>query len=148
MTGVAEPTTQAVLYYSAGIADVVPIGTELIMDIGGCDTRAVTDPAELTTWATLLAEKTGMQTYGDAIIAEFGEGNLHGPTVIQMITTSDLRIHAFPRHDGACLNFFSCGPYDPEQALAFTVDFFGAKTYSAYVLPRVIPRTTPERTTP
>ncbi len=140
MTGL-EPGTEAVLHYSVGDhTNSWEIGVETIMDLGGCDRRSVTDPTELTAWAIQLTEKTGMETYGDPIVKEFGVGDLHGATVIQLITTSDVRIHAFPRYGGASLNFYSCGHYIAEDVIAFTAEFFGAQALTAWVITRAIPR--------
>lgn len=119
---------------------IVGFGMELLLDLADCDPIVINSPQELTSWALLLAEHIGMQTYGEPIVNHFGEGELAGWSVIQPITTSDIKVHAVDVDNTAHVNVFSCKSFDPAAATAFTVDFFRAARHTATVVQRCAPK--------
>lgn len=116
-------------------------GTELIIDLGGCDPLVVRHADALACWATMLAERIGMQCHGDPIIQQFGEGSLYGCTVIQLITTSNITVHGVDADNSAFINIFSCRPFDTADAATWTIDFFKARAATTTVLHRRVPTT-------
>lgn len=129
-------------------ATVEPVGrllsTELLLDLGGCD-PAVLNPAALVDYTTQLIKLLKMKAYGKPIVnVEFGEGELRGWTLIlvtQLITTSNITIHAWPEARGVSININSCGPYDPHAATEFTRTYFDVEPgmINATVVPRRVP---------
>jgi S-adenosylmethionine/arginine decarboxylase-like enzyme len=115
-------------------------GMELALDLAGCDPEVLDSAAKLTEYVRKLIEKIGMTAYGDPIAANFGEGDLAGWTVIQLITTSNINLHASPADRSAHINVFSCKAFDPATATAFTLEFFGAAAYTRHLLDRTAPQ--------
>lgn len=118
---------------------VTGFGMELQLDLAGCDLTALDSQDELITFVTLLAERIGMTTYGDPLAVRFGEGNLAGWTVVQLITTSNINLHAVPANKTLFLNVFSCRRFNPPEATEFAVEFFRATNHKATVVDRTAP---------
>lgn len=115
-------------------------GMELLLDLAGCNPDVITSAALLKAWTATLADAIGMTAWGEPIAAHFGEGDLYGWTVIQLITTSNISVHAVDGTNDAHINIFSCRAFDPDAATALTVDFFGATAHDARVIQRRAPR--------
>jgi S-adenosylmethionine/arginine decarboxylase-like enzyme len=148
MTGVASPDTAGRTAAPDPGRGLHGFGMELALDLADCDPQVINSPDELCAWATLLCEHIGMTAYGDPIVHHFGEDQLAGWSIIQPITTSDLKVHAVDADNTAFVNVFSCKAFDPEAAAAFTVDFFRARRHTATVLQRRAPQAPPERPNP
>jgi S-adenosylmethionine/arginine decarboxylase-like enzyme len=148
MTGVVSPGTAGRTAAPAPGSGLAAFGMELVLDLADCDPRVINSPDELCIWAALLCERIGMTAHGDPIVNHFGEAHLAGWSIIQPITTSDLKVHAVDADNTAFVNVFSCKPFDPETATAFTVDFFGARDHTATVVHRRAPQAPPERPNP
>lgn len=133
---ITEPTPAATPALPDG---EVFFGTELQLDLGNCDPAIIRIPGELVSWAQLLAEKIEMKWYGRPIEQHFGNEHVRGWTVIQLIETSNISVHANDDNLSAFVNVFSCRPFDTEQATEFTVSFFGARAYRATVAHRTVP---------
>jgi S-adenosylmethionine decarboxylase len=116
-------------------------GKSLLVNLAGCDPEILDSSDDLITFVGLLAERIGMTTYGDPTVAEFGEGNLHGKTVLQLITTSHFAVHANPSDLTLYLDVFSCKNFDQDAAAAFAADFFRATNYTADTIERTAPTT-------
>lgn len=120
----------------------VDFGTELLLDLGGCDTRVIRDSRELVTIVQLCAEKIGMAMHGQPLVQHFGQSEVAGWTVVQLITTSNINVHAVDGDNSAFVNVFSCRPFDTDLAAAFLVDCFGAAAHTATVVTRRVPTRT------
>ncbi|GLY99846.1 S-adenosylmethionine decarboxylase [Actinoplanes sp. NBRC 103695] len=114
-------------------------GMELLLDLSGCNPDVITSAALLKAWTVTLADAIGMTRWGEPTIAHFGEGDLYGWTVIQLITTSNINVHAVEGSNDAYINVFSCRGFDPDAATALTVEFFGATAHHARVIQRRSP---------
>lgn len=135
MTPIA-PTPDAL---SAG-RDLPGFGMELLLDLAGCNPDVINSAALLKAWAVTLADAIGMTVWGEPTVAHFGEGDLYGWTVIQLITTSNINVHAVEGTNDAHINVFSCRAFDPAAATAFTVEFFAAAVHTSHVVQRRAPR--------
>lgn len=104
----------------------------LVMNLGGCDRRVLRDRGELLNYTDLLVEKIDMRTHGKPVLERFGEGDLGGETVIRMITTSNIVVHAYEFREAARVVLDSCKAYSIADVLAFTRQAFGTErlTYS------------------
>ncbi len=135
-------TAPADLTYPQAPPGVFPFGAELRIELGDCDPAIINDPIRLSDYVRQLIKLIGMEAYGDPILLNFGKESLHGWTLIQPITTSNINIHGVPDGQGAVFNIISCGPFAPAAALEFTLGFFGTDTYTYDVTRRDIPRRT------
>ncbi len=114
-------------------------GIELVLNLAGCDPAIINDPAAIQAWALELCERINMIAHGEPFVHHFGEGNLAGWSVIQPITTSDIKVHAVDVDRSAFINVFSCRAFDTEEATRFTVARFAARAYEVTVLQRRAP---------
>lgn len=116
-----------------------PFGMELAINLAGCNPDIINSPDRLVDYVTSLAAHIGMTTYGPAQVEYFGEGDLAGWTVIQLITTSNINLHAVDTNNTCYINVFSCRPFDAETAATFTADYFDAGAYTTDLLERRAP---------
>lgn len=109
-------------------------GWHLILDLGGCDPAKLEDPERLRKWITTLVPSIGMKAHGDPLIEYFGEGDLAGYTVMQLIKTSSITAHCEPyppAHEqlvpGGRLHadVFSCKDFDPIRVVTHTIRHLG-----------------------
>ena len=104
-------------------------GTELILDLHGCDARTMRSRAKLDAFARSLCRRIKMKRYGEPILEHFGHKDpiTSGYSLVQLIETSSITGH-FSEHTGSIyLNIFSCKPFDPADAAAFCTKYFGAQ---------------------
>jgi S-adenosylmethionine/arginine decarboxylase-like enzyme len=114
-------------------------GRELTIDLAGCDPAMIRDQTALAEWARHLVDEIGMTPYGQPIIQTFGDGALYGHTVIQLITTSSIMVHAVHETLTAYVNVFSCRDFDVASAVNFTVRAFGARAHTLHDQLRAAP---------
>jgi S-adenosylmethionine/arginine decarboxylase-like enzyme len=118
-------------------------GTELLLDMGGCDLAIITVPSRLAAYIQQLIKLIDMKAHGKPIFTEeFGEDDLVGWTVIQPIKTSNITVHAWPDAAGVLINIHSCRPFDTVAATEFTRKYFGVEPdmITANVVTRRVPR--------
>jgi S-adenosylmethionine/arginine decarboxylase-like enzyme len=120
-------------------ADPTWWGTHLVLNLGQCDPHVIRDPQEIVNIVDLLIEQLGMHTVGAPIVKHCGEGTRVGWTVVRIITTSNIVVHANDDDRSAFIDVFSCRPYDPAAAASFLIDAFGATHHTSSVLHRHIP---------
>jgi S-adenosylmethionine decarboxylase len=114
-------------------------GKTLLFALSGCDPAILASRNDLIRFVSLLAKRIGMTTYGDALAELFGEGDLVGETVVQLITTSHMAMHARPSDNTLFFDLTSCKDFDAEDAVAFAKKFFRASNSSLTVVPRTAP---------
>jgi S-adenosylmethionine/arginine decarboxylase-like enzyme len=114
-------------------------GTHLTVDLGGCDPAVTGDPDAICRWALDLCALIGMRPYGEPLVEHFGQDALAGWTVVQLIETSNLVVHANDVDHSVFVDVFSCRPFDVGKAAAFTADRFGAQSSTWRVLERHVP---------
>jgi len=104
-------------------------GTELILDLHGCDPATIRSRKKIDTFVRRLCRLIKMKRYGEPLIEHFGHQNpiTSGYSLVQLIETSCVSAHFSEGKDSVYLNIFSCKAFDPDQALEFSKDFFGAK---------------------
>ena len=101
-------------------------GYHTLLDCGGCDKAAITDPKILESWVKTLVKRIDMVPYGEPQIVHFGTGEYHlaGWTVIQLIETSNIIAHF---NDNTCegyIDIFSCKEYDIDDAIEVVKEYF------------------------
>lgn len=114
-------------------------GWTLELNLGGCDTRILTDRQAMVDWGRRLCESIGMTSYGYPIVDQFGHDDLEGITgvyplrqvlgwrSVQRLTTSAAVVHADPHAHGVHIDIFSCRPFDPTTTTRFCRDYFTAR---------------------
>lgn len=104
-------------------------GYHLLLDCGGCDQEAITNPETLKLWVQSLVRRIDMVAYGEPQIIHFGhnERHLEGWTVIQLIETSNIIAH-FNDHTGeGYIDVFSCKPFNIDVAEDTVIEFFAPR---------------------
>lgn len=97
-------------------------GYELIIDLKDC--KNVTRET-LINYSKELCDLIKMKRYGSPRVVYFGEKELAGWTMVQLITTSSIIAH-FTKTEGF-INIFSCKNFNKTLALSFTKKYFNAK---------------------
>ena len=104
-------------------------GYHTLLDCGGCDLQAITNPKVLTAWVKELVERIKMVPYGEPQVIHFGKNEYHlaGWTVIQLIETSNIIAHFNDNTGEGYIDIFSCKDYDIEDAISVVVEYFNPK---------------------
>jgi S-adenosylmethionine/arginine decarboxylase-like enzyme len=104
-------------------------GFELIMDLSGCDEKAISSAKKLKVYVDKLCKLIHMKKFGKTLIPYFGENKAFtkGYSLVQLIETSSITGHFSELWGKAYINIFSCQPFDHVKAREFTRKFFGAK---------------------
>lgn len=88
----------------------MPWGKSFHYDLKGCDMKIITSKEKLNEWVIDLVDSISMERHGDAIIEHFGTPgtNLEGYTLLQLIKTSSITLHANDNTGEAYLDIFTC----------------------------------------
>ena len=111
-------------------------GYHLILDCGSGNIAAVTDAEHISAFAKELVRRIDMTAYGDPQIIHFGEGDLGGLTLIQLIETSNICAHFIDHNGDFYMDVFSCKPYDIKIVEDTVREFFAPKTMRKSFLTR------------
>jgi len=68
----------------------------------------------------------------------FGEG--FGFTGVVVLAESHATIHTWPEHGMACLDIFTCGAVDPEDAVPLLNEYFQTQAHSLKIVERPVLR--------
>jgi S-adenosylmethionine/arginine decarboxylase-like enzyme len=85
-------------------------GVSFHYDLKGCNMNIITSKEKLKEWVIDLVESISMERHGEAIIEHFGTPNsdLEGYTLLQLIKTSSITLHANDHTGEAYLDVFTC----------------------------------------
>lgn len=113
-------------------------GRELIIDLSNCDYEILTSRDELARFIKGLCDEIGMKAYGEALAPDFGHAKFRtsGLSVVQLIETSNLSLHASPHWKKACLNIFTCSTLNAERAIKFSMRELGSSKSGGLLMPR------------
>ena len=114
-------------------------GCELIMEIEGCDLDITDAEKKCEEFVARLCEKIAMKRFGDFQYYDFGhaKSKTSGPSFVQLIETSSIVGHVSNYWDGTLyLDLFTCKDFDPQVAIDFTREFFGARVAFGVFLER------------
>jgi len=90
----------------------------MMLDVLKCKEHSgYTNPYILKQWVQTLVKEIDMVPHGDPQIVHFGDGDLAGWTVIQLITTSNIMAHFNDVDGSAYIDVFSCKPFDSNVVL-------------------------------
>ena len=113
-------------------------GLEIVMDLYECNPEVIRSRKKLREYVTKLCKLLDMKKFGKTLLPHFGYNEAHtaGFSLLQFIETSSITGHFSELWNSAYVNVFSCREFDTEKAIAFTVEFFGAKRIVKRILPR------------
>jgi len=113
-------------------------GCELILNLYGCNKKAINSRQRLKTYSERLCRLIKMKRYGRPLIPYFGLNEPHtaGYSLVQLIETSSITGHFSPLWGAAYINIFSCSSFDHKKARQFTKKYFGAKKVVSRLLIR------------
>jgi len=107
------------------------------IDAHSCDPELIRSKIGLQNYVDQLCSQIQMEKYGKTRIVHFGTNeDVEGFSLAQFIQTSLVSGHFSNKTNSCYLDIFSCSPYDPKVAAAFTASFFSAKNYNYSVLLR------------
>ena len=119
-------------------------GVELILDLHDCDTSTFTRESisrYLEDLCKLIDMKREELYFWDDIDVpeEERQASPHtqGTSAVQFILTSSIVIHTLDQLRSIYINLFSCKDFDPKLAEKFTVDWFGAGSFTARFIERI-----------
>lgn len=119
-------------------------GKELILDIHNCDPTTFTR-ASLKYFCIDICKLINMERCeiyywdyeGDSEGYDKAPDHLKGTTVVQFITTSDIRIHTLDVLKKVFVNIFTCKDFDTTLAENFTVSYFKGEVVKSEVVDRI-----------
>ena len=101
-------------------------GYELQLDLIECNPDTIRDGEAIARYARRICTEIGMTPYGDPEVIRFGKDpKVSGYSLNQFIEESNITAHFIEAVNGACINIFSCLPFNAETAAVFTAGFFG-----------------------
>lgn len=111
-------------------------GKELILDLNDCDIKTFTRES-IGAYFDQLCELIDMDAQDRHFWDDEGlppeecqtDPKTKGISAVQFILTSTIVIHTLELPKSAYINIFSCKDFDEDEALDFTVEWFGAKMY-------------------
>jgi S-adenosylmethionine decarboxylase len=114
-----------------------PYGTELLLDLKGCDLKEISR-GRLEDYFIRLCDLIQMRRHGEPMFWEDYSGipHLHGVSAIQFIETSNIVCHALPLLTAVYVNVFSCKAYDTEAAKRFSTMFWRAESVASTIVTR------------
>ena len=113
------------------MSTVKPYGFELILDVHKCDSNTFTRQS-LEQYFDELCDLIEMEKcevhFWDDIGVPLHEqqtaAHTKGTSAVCFILTSSIVVHTLDLLDALYVNVFSCKPFSPEQARAFTESYF------------------------
>ena len=103
----------------------VPWGLLAAIDLHGCDRELLADPDNIRRFVPAVIDAIGMQAHGELAIDRFGNDELEGWSAMQFIETSSITLHADEVFGRCFVDIFSCRSFDPYDAAAIAVEYFG-----------------------
>ena len=113
-------------------------GKELIMDLHGCNPKAMTEPM-IRRFMTKLCKAIDMEPVSFHVWVENNQQlpeHLIGVSACQFISTSNITMHALTKMKRVYINIFSCKDFDAEIASAFVWEYCGGWVTNAMVITR------------
>jgi S-adenosylmethionine decarboxylase len=100
-----------------------------MLDCSGCNHEQITDGANIAAFTKELVRRIDMVAYGEPIIAHFATHDpmKAGYSMMQLIETSNIAMHAVDRDNTLYLDVFSCKTYNIDDVVATVKEYFGAE---------------------
>lgn len=111
-------------------------GFHTLLDCAAGDIAKVTDADYIRSFAKELVKRIDMVAYGEPQVIHFGQGDLGGLTLIQLIETSNITAHFIDHNGDFYMDVFSCKSYDTKIVTDTVQEFFSPKTMRVSYLTR------------
>ena len=118
-------------------------GTELILDLHGCDfsrfTRKAVEQYFVEVCEVIGMERCDLHFWDDVGVPEEErqtDPQTKGTSAVQFILTSTIVIHTLDLMKAVYVNIFSCKEFDADEAAEFTAKWFGSKDWTKQVVAR------------
>ena len=111
-------------------------GYHLIVNAGKCDPVAIRSKSTIESFAKALVKKIRMKAFGPPKVVRFGQCELLGNTLVQLIETSNITAHFVESSNDVYLDVFSCKPFNKQHALDVFKEFFKPVTIEMTFLER------------
>jgi S-adenosylmethionine decarboxylase len=110
------------------------VGTEWIVDAGGCDPSRLRDLEELERLVDGIVVDLGLQVIGEPVWRIFpGEGGITG---LLLLSESHLACHTYPEYGIATFNLYCCRERPPWPWAGRLRDALGAATVTVRTIER------------
>jgi S-adenosylmethionine/arginine decarboxylase-like enzyme len=101
-------------------------GYHLMLDCSGCDNASITSRENIYNFTKELVKRIDMVAYGEPVIEHFAT---HDPlkagfSMVQLIETSNISMHAVDKDNTMYLDVFSCKPFSNEDVIATVKEYF------------------------
>lgn len=113
-----------------------PWGLLASINLYGCDSEMIKDPAAIRRYVIDLCQLIDMQRFGEPLIQRFAEGYYEGVSLMQFIETSSVTAHFDEQENRAFIDIFSCKFFNSRIAAEFSKKFFKASRYKLNTLAR------------
>lgn len=122
------------------MSHVLRYGQELVLDLYGCDNRFSVETVlrffeHLCPLLRMKPYKVYFWSADELPVEEIPE-IVHGMSAVQFILTSSITVHTADKYGLLMLNIFSCGEFDPQAAINFSMDWFKAKSHVQHLIQR------------
>ena len=121
-----------------------PYGSELILDLHGCDASKFNRPSLEDYFENICEaidmERCDLHFWDDVGVPEDEQQtspHTKGTSAVQFILTSTIVIHTLDLLEAAYINIFSCKSFDPKIAEEITKEWFGAKECRTHFIERI-----------
>ena len=111
-------------------------GQLTIIDLNECDKELVRSGSYVKKFVVGLCKAIKMNPCGEPLIRRFGNGNLEGYSLMQLIETSSVVVHLDEYKNNCFIDIFSCKEFDSKKAEKFCKNFFKAGNSKCRVLIR------------
>jgi S-adenosylmethionine/arginine decarboxylase-like enzyme len=99
-------------------------GYHLLIDAKAGNMQAITNPEHIKEFVKVLVDKIDMVAFGPTQVVHFGEDDLAGLTMLQLIHTSCISAHFNDCSGDFYLDIFSCRTFDIKIAEQVVQEFF------------------------
>lgn len=112
------------------------IGTEWLVEAGGCRESALKDPELLATLFARVIEELGLKPLHEPMFHVFPEPG--GVTGFVMLTESHLACHTYPEHGVAAINLYCCNARPAWQWRERLAEMLGATDVRVRIVERAM----------
>lgn len=122
------------------MSEIPTFGYELTLDLHGCNRLTITNEESLKGFAIeLCANVIYMKRFGEPFIeynAKRGGQKTAGLSMIQLVETSAVSVHASEARNSVYVNIFSCQPFPFLATRRYCRKYFEATHCSAHLVRR------------
>jgi S-adenosylmethionine/arginine decarboxylase-like enzyme len=117
--------------------DATPWGLLTSLDLYGCNPQTIRDSEKIRQYVIELCDLIHMNRFGECQVVHFGEEErVAGYSMVQLIETSLISGHFANLTNAAYIDIFSCKPYDPDQVVRFSREYFEADSVQIHLAKR------------